>query len=169
LPEYLRTERHLSVMGTSSYLLVMIAGSFAGYVTSAWLSDAIGRRRSFTLFAVCAALLILLYTLVPLSELETLALGFPLGFFQSGIFSGMGAFLAELYPSAVRGSGQGFTYSAGRGLGALFPAVVGVLSEHGSLGPAFGAVTAAGYALVIGAAYSLPETRGRDLSRVTGA
>jgi MFS family permease len=166
LPYYLRTERQLSVMGTSSYLLVMIAGSFAGYLTSAWLSDAIGRRRSFTLFAVCGGLLILLYTLVPVSDLETLVLGFPLGFFQSGIFSGMGAFLAELYPSAVRGSGQGFAYSAGRGLGALFPATVGVLSGHGSLGTAFGAITAAGYALVIVAACMLPETRGRDLSLV---
>jgi MFS family permease len=166
LPSYLRTERHLSIMGTSSYLLFMIAGSFAGYLTSAWLADALGRRRCFVLFALCGGLMILLYTLVPISDLQTLLLGFPLGFFQSGIFSGMGAFLAELYPSTVRGSGQGFTYSAGRALGALFPAAVGVWSEHGSLSTAFGAMTAAGYALVIAAAFALPETRGRVLTTV---
>jgi hypothetical protein len=30
LPTYLKNERHLSVLGTSGYLLVLIAGSFAG-------------------------------------------------------------------------------------------------------------------------------------------
>ena len=45
LPAYLQTERHLSVSGTSGYLLVLIAGSFAGYLTSAALSDSLGRRR----------------------------------------------------------------------------------------------------------------------------
>jgi MFS family permease len=163
LPTYLSSERHLSVPGTSSYLLVLIGGSFAGYLTSAWLSDAIGRRRGFILFALSGALLILLYTLVPLTDALTLALGFPLGFFQSGIFSGMGAFLSELYPSAVRGSGQGFSYSAGRALGALFPAVVGEWSAHAPLGRVFGTMTALGYGLVILAALALPETRGRAL------
>jgi MFS family permease len=163
LPTYLSSERHLSVLGTSSYLLVLIGGSFAGYLTSAWLSDALGRRRCFILFAVCGALLILIYTLVPITDAVTLALGFPLGFFQSGIFSGMGAFLSELYPSAVRGSGQGFSYSAGRAFGALFPAVVGQLSVQAPLGRVFGAMTALGYAIVILAALALPETRGRAL------
>ena len=32
-----------------------------------------------------------------------LLLGFLLGFFASGIFSGMGPFLTELYPTRVRG------------------------------------------------------------------
>jgi hypothetical protein len=40
-----------------------------------------------------------------------LVLGFPLGFFASGIFSGMGAFLTENFPTRVRGSGQGFAYN----------------------------------------------------------
>ena len=42
LPTFLKTERQLSVLGTSTYLLVLIAGSFVGYLTSAWLS---GRHR----------------------------------------------------------------------------------------------------------------------------
>jgi MFS family permease len=164
LPTYLKTERHLSVIGTSSYLLVLIAGSFAGYLTGAWLSDAIGRRRCFMLYAVCGALLILAYMRMPVTDAAMLLLGFPLGFFLSGIFSGMGAFLAELYPNAVRGSGQGFCYSFGRAAGALFPAVIGVWSAHASLGTGIGVMTAAGYGLVIAAAWILPETRGRTFA-----
>jgi MFS family permease len=163
LPTYLSSERHLSALGTSGYLLVLIAGSFAGYLTSAWASDAIGRRRCFMLFAAAGAVLVLAYTRVEVSDAQLMVLGFPLGFFQSGIFSGMGAYLAELYPSAVRGSGQGFSYSAGRAASALFPAVIGAASDHVSLAASIGATTAAGYGLVIVAAWILPETRGQVL------
>ncbi len=164
LPTYLSTERHLSAGGTSMYLLVLIAGSFAGYLSAAWLSDVLGRRRCFMLFAAAGAVLVLVYTWAAVTDAEMLALGFPLGFFQSGIFSGMGAYLSELYPSSVRGSGQGFSYSAGRAAGALFPAIIGAASTHASLAACIGATTAAGYGLVIVAAWVLPETRGRVLS-----
>jgi MFS family permease len=116
------------------------------------------------LFAAAGALLVLVYTRVTVSNAQMLALGFPLGFFQSGIFSGMGAYLSELYPSTVRGSGQGFAYSCGRAAGALFPAIIGVASAHASLAACIGATTAVGYGLVIAAAWVLPETRGRVLS-----
>jgi MFS family permease len=164
LPTYLAKERHLSVTGTSGYLLVLIAGSFCGYLAGAWLSDALGRRRCFMLYAASGALLVVAYTYAPITDAEMLALGFPLGFFLSGIFSGMGAFLAELYPSAVRGSGQGFSYSLGRAVGAFFPAIIGVWSARSSLGIAIGAMTATGYVLVVAAAWALPETRGRALA-----
>jgi len=163
LPTYLRQERHLSVTDTSTYLLVLIFGSFAGYLSSAWASDALGRRRCFMLFALCGMLLIVAYMLIPITDAETLMLGFPLGFFLSGIFSGMGALLAELYPTDVRGSGQGFCYNIGRALGAACPALIGAWSTHASLAVAIGSVTAASYILVIVAAWALPETRGRLL------
>jgi MFS family permease len=163
LPTYLRVERHLSLTGSSVYLLVVIAGSFSGYLTSAWASDAIGRRRCFMVFAACSTLLVLIYMRVPLNDAEMLALGFPFGFFLSGIFSGMGAFLAELYPNAVRGSGQGFCYNIGRALGAACPALVGVWSDRIPLGVVIGGMTTAAYALVIITAWALPETVGRSL------
>jgi MFS family permease len=164
LPTYLKVERHLSVTGTSAYLLVVIAGSFSGYLTSAWASDTLGRRRCFVVFAACSALLVLVYMRLPVSDGEMLVLGFPLGFFLSGIFSGMGAFLTELYPNAVRGSGQGFCYNVGRALGAACPALVGVWSARIPLGVVIGGMTAAAYSLVIITAWALPETLGRSLA-----
>jgi len=160
LPTYLANERHLSVTGTAGYLLVVIAGSLAGYLTSASLSDALGRRRCFVLFAVCGIVLVLAYTRLPITDGEMLLLGFPLGFVVLGIFAGMGAFLAELYPCAVRGSGQGFSYSMGRALGGVCPWLIGIWSAHWSLAGSIGIITAAAYGLVIAAAWSLPETKG---------
>jgi MFS family permease len=163
LPTFLATERHLSVGGTTGYLLMVITGSLAGYLVSAWLADALGRRRGFILFACCAAALIVLYTRMPAAG-GMLLIGFPLGFFTLGIFSGMGACLAELFPSAVRGSGQGFTYSIGRGIGGFCPSLIGLLSAHFSLGDAIAGFTVAAYALVVVTAWLLPETRGRSLN-----
>jgi len=162
LPTFLTNDRHLSIGGTTGYLLMVITGSLAGYLVSAWLTDIIGRRRGFMLFAGCAMVLILLYVRLPVAG-GMFLIGFPLGFFILGIFSGMGACLAELFPSAVRGSGQGFTYSVGRGIGGFCPSLIGLLSKHFPLGDAIAGFTVAAYALVIVTAWAIPETRGRVL------
>ncbi len=164
LPTFLKTERHLSVLNTSGYLLVLIVGSFAGYLTSAWLSDRLGRRQCFILFAVSAGTLVVGYTLLPVTDAMMLVLGFPLGFFLSGIFSGMGAYLSELFPSRVRGSGQGFCYNFGRAVGSICPALVGYLSTSIPLGTAIGYLAVGGYLLVVIAALALPETKGLELT-----
>jgi MFS family permease len=95
-----------------------------------------------------------------------LLLGLPLGFFASGIFAGMGAFLTELFPTSVRGSGQGFCYNVGRAVGACFPFLIGQVSAHSSLGHAIGIFAASAYGLLIVAALTLPETRGRELESI---
>lgn len=164
LPTYLKMERHLSVLNTSGYLMVLIAGSFAGYLTSAWLSDRLGRRRCFMLFAVSAAVLVTCYTQLPITDTAMMVLGFPLGFFLSGIFSGMGAYLTELFPSHIRGSGQGFCYNFGRAVGAVFPAMIGHMSSSMPLGTAIGYLAAGAYSLVVIACLLLPETQGRELN-----
>ena len=164
LPTYLKTERQLSVLNTSGYLLVLILGSFLGYLTSAYLSDRIGRRRCFMLFACSAGVLIVMYTQIPITDSLMLVLGFPLGFFLSGIFSGMGAYLSELFPSRVRGSGQGFCYNVGRAIGSIGPALVGYMSGTMPLGIAIGYLAAGAYLLVILSVLTLPETRGRELT-----
>jgi MFS family permease len=90
-------------------------------------------------------------------------LGFPLGFFASGYFSGLGAFLTELFPTRLRGSGQGFCYNFGRGMGALFPALVGYFSSQYGLAAAIAVFAVIAYGVFLAAALLLPETRGREL------
>lgn len=163
LPLYLST-RGLSVMHTSLYLLVIISGSFCGYLTSAWLTDRLGRRSTLILFAVGSLTIVLLYSGLPISNHLMLFLGFPLGFFPSGSFSPMGSFFTELFPTHLRGSGQGFSYNLGRGLGALFPTLVGHFSAHASLGKVIALFAAIAYTVMIMGVLVLPETRGADLT-----
>ncbi|HEX3440781.1 MAG TPA: MFS transporter [Pseudolabrys sp.] len=164
LPTYLRTERKLTVLGTGGYLAVIIVGSFVGYLVSAWLNDRIGRRASFILFALCSIVTVIGYTLLNIDDTMMLFLGFPLGFFASGTYSGMGPFLTELFPTRMRGSGQGFAYNFGRGIGALNPLLVGILSATFPLGRSIGVFAVISYGLVILAALMLPETKGRVLT-----
>jgi MFS family permease len=147
---------------------MVILGSLAGYLTCAGLTDIIGRRRSFIIFALGAAVMALLYTRMPISG-GMLLLGFLLGFCALGIFSGTGAYMAELYPNEVRGSGTGFAYSVGRAIGGLCPLLIGRLSAHLPLGDCIGGFAVAAYALVIVTALALPETRGRRLDMDLGA
>jgi MFS family permease len=164
LPTYLKTTRGLSVVSTGTYLFVVIAGSLVGYLTSAWLTDALVRKRTLILISLCSLLAALSYTYFPIGNSAMLALGFPLGFFASGIFSPIGAFFTELFPGRVRGSGQGFSYNVGRGIGALFPALVGYLSAKMGLGHAISAFAMFAYLTMIVATLLLPETRGRELA-----
>jgi len=164
LPTYLKTERQLSVIGTGGYIAVIIIGSFVGYLVAADLADRIGRRANFIFFAVCSLVAVIVYTELPLNDAWMLVLGFPLGFFASGIFSGMGAFLTENFPTRMRGSGQGFAYNFGRGIAALNPTFVGLLSATLALGQSIGVFAGIAYGIVIIAALLLPETKGRELT-----
>ncbi len=163
LPTYLKVERHLSVLNTSGYLLVIVAGSFAGYVGGAYLADFWGRRKNFIIFSALSVLCIYLYLRLPLNNTQMLILGFPLGFSACGVFSGIGAYLTELYPSANRANGQSFTYNFGRGIGALFPVLVGWLSESINLSNAIFIFGASAYGAVFIMSLLLPETRGKHL------
>ncbi|PPK45250.1 putative MFS family arabinose efflux permease [Trinickia symbiotica] len=164
LPTFLKSERHLSVIGTGGYLLVIILGSFIGYLAGAYLTDRLGRRANLIIFALLCGACIFAYTRLPLSNEQMLFLGFPLGFAASGIFSGVGAYLTELFPSAVRANGQGFAYNFGRGIGALFPSLVGYLAKTAPLGVAIGIFAGGAYLVVLIATLLLPETKGREIS-----
>jgi MFS family permease len=163
LPTFLKTTRGLSVLNTGGYLFVVIVGSFVGYLISAWLADRLGRKRTLILFAACSFLTVTAYTYLPISNPVMLVLGFPLGFFAAGSFSPVGAFFTELFPSRLRGSGQGFSYNFGRGIGALFPTLVGYLSARITLGYAISAFAMAAYLVMFLAVLLLPETRGKEL------
>jgi MFS family permease len=108
VPRFLTTERKLSVVTSTGYLSALIIGSFIGYLVGAWLADRIGRRNLFLIFSIGAIAVVLLYTQLPLTNEVLWILGFPLGFFASGYFSGMGAFLTELYQRGCAAPARAF-------------------------------------------------------------
>ncbi|MDR5836855.1 MFS transporter [Caballeronia sp. LZ034LL] len=164
LPTYLKTERHLSVLGTGGYLAVVISAFIVGCFVSAWLQDKIGRRRNVIFFAVCCAITVNVYVFLPIGDLAMLILSFPLGLFSAGIPATLGALFNELYPQGVRGTGVGFCYNFGRVVSAVFPVLVGHMGNSMPIGQALGIDAGIAYGLVVIAALLLPETRGRRIA-----
>jgi sugar phosphate permease len=74
------------------------------------------------------------------------------------VFSGFGAVAAELYPTAIRATAQGFTFNMGRIGSALAPFIVGSFAETHGFGLAFALLA---IVLAVGATawIWLPETR----------
>jgi len=169
LPTFLKTERHLTAVGTGSYLMVLILGAFFGFTSGAFMSDWLGRKATFTISLVGSAIVTLVYMLAPLTNDMILPCGFLLGYINLMMFPPMGPFMTELFPSAVRGVAQGFCYNVGRGIGAVFPALVGFMA--GSFGFATAIVTFSfcGFAVMGVALLLLPETRGRSLASLEAA
>jgi MFS family permease len=164
LPTFLRNERKLPIADSTGYLAVLITGGFFGYLSAGFLADRIGRRLTFLVFAIGAGLSVVTYMTLSFSNTIILFLGFPVGFFASGVFSAMGAFYTEQFPTRVRGVGQGFAYNIGRATGAFFPTLVGYLSEQMALGQAIGLFATIAYATMAIAAFLLPETKGKVLA-----
>lgn len=167
LPNFLSTERGLNLLGLGGTLGLVIAGAFAGYLFGAWLTDRLGRRSAIVVCAAGAFAVVIPFTTADLPTAVFTVLSFPLGFFGSAYFSGLGALFTEQFPTALRGSGQGFAYNFGRGLGALFPFLVGVLGDALSIGLAIAIFAGTAYAVMAIAALLLPETRGKELTPAT--
>jgi len=162
--ESLRNTRKIAAMATGRYLVAVIVGSIIGYLVSAYLNDRIGRRQTFIVFAICSAATIFALTLLAANDISVLVLGFLLGLFASGTFSGLGPVMTENFPTALRGSGQSFSYNAARLLAAGVPGLISWLSERSSFNRSIDLIAVAAYGLVVIVAFVLPETRGKVLS-----
>jgi MFS family permease len=151
----------LSILGTSTWIVLMQVGMWFGYVTFGYVSDAVGRRRTYVTYLLTAAALVPVYAATTDPRL-LLLLGPVLAFFGTGYFSGFGAVTAELFPTAIRATAQGLTYNLGRGVSALAPFTVGALATTYGLGAAF-LITSAAFIVAALLWIWIPETRGRDL------
>lgn len=152
----------LSTLNTTQLIVAMQVGTWFGYVSFGYISDAFGRKRTFVAYLLVAAVLVAMF-----SSTRNLLLLFLLGpfvaFFGTGYLSGFGAVTAEIYPTAVRATAQGFTFNVGRVGSALAPFIVGSLAQSHGFGLAF-LMTGGAFMLAALTWLWIPETRGRSLT-----
>ena len=87
-----------------------------------------------------------------------------LGYFGYGYFSMFGSFVAELYPAAVRATGQGTSYNIGRMAGAIAPYTIGVIATLPGIGIGLAlSVTSAFFLLAAALVFTLPDRSGQAL------
>jgi MFS family permease len=154
--------RGFGVMGTTTLLVVLnLVGMFPGYASFGWVADHLGRRKSFILYTLVAALLVPVYALAR-SPVALLLLGVSVAFFGTGFFSGSGIVGSEIFPTRVRARALGFTYNGARTMSSLAPFVIGRVGQVKGLSWAF-YLCAASFFLATVAATQLPETKGKQL------
>jgi MFS family permease len=166
IPGYLSLARSQGGIGLSSWMtsalvFFMQFGMWLGYLTFGYICDAAGRKTTYIVYLIAAAGFVILYANVT-GPAVLFFLGPFVAFFGTGYFSGFGALTAELYPTGVRATLQGFTYNIGRIVSALAPLAIGTLAQERGFGTAFLLAAAA----FVGAAVMwiwIPETRGRAL------
>jgi MFS family permease len=167
LPSYLKSSPQqggvgLGTAATTSYLFIMQAGMWFGYVTFGFVSDRFGRKKTYVTYLLSAAVLLAIYVTVRV-PVALLVLGPFVAFAATGYFSGFGAVTAEVYPTSVRATAQGFTYNIGRLVSAAAPFLVGSLADTHGFGAALLVCSAAFVAAAILWIW-IPETKGRALA-----
>jgi MFS family permease len=167
VPAYLRLSPAQGGIGLSSatmswFVIAMQVGMWFGYVTFGFMADAIGRKRTYVMYLIAAAILLPLYGSMRLPVI-LLLLGPFVAFFGTGYFSGLGALVAELYPTTVRATAAGFCYNVGRVASAVAPYTVGTLAATSGFAVAF-AVAGAAFLLAALAWVWIPNTGNRELA-----
>jgi MFS family permease len=148
----------------SGFVAAMQVGMWFGYVTFGYISDRVGRRRAYVAYLLLGAFSVVGFAHGGRPWL-LFALGTVVAFFGTGYFSGFGAVTAELYPTAVRATAQGFTYNTGRLASAAAPWLVGGLAERRGF-PAALSVTATAFLFAAALWIFIPETGRRSVQRI---
>lgn len=151
----------LSAENMSWFIIAMQVGMWFGYITFGYISDIVGRKRAYVGYLLTAAALIAVYTSVRTPS-TLLLLGPFVAFFATGYFSGFGAVTAEIYPTDIRATAQGFTYNLGRIASAAAPFTVGTLAQTRGFDVAL-STTSVAFVLAALMWIWIPETKGRVL------
>ncbi|MCX6566736.1 MAG: MFS transporter [Candidatus Aminicenantes bacterium] len=167
IPGYLSLARDQGGIGLSprymsALIVFMQVGMWLGYLTYGYISDVLGRKKTYMLFLLCAAALVIVYAGAR-APVMLFFLGPFVAFFGTGYFSGFGALTAELYPTSIRATLQGFTYNIGRVVSAAAPLIIGSLAQSKGFGTAF-LLVAGAFVLAAVLWIWIPETRGRQLA-----
>jgi MFS family permease len=146
------------------WIIPVQIGAYLGYLTFGFIADRLGRRPTFVLFMVAAAALVLLYGQMGANPTVLMLLGPVLGYFGHGYFSMFGSFVAELFPTEVRGTGQGTSYNIGRMAGAIAPFTIGAVASLPGIGIGLALGTTSAFFLLAAAlVFTLPDRSGQPL------
>ena len=153
--------RAMSIAASAEWIVAMQAGMWLGYVSFGFVSDLLGRKKTYIGYLLVAAALVPGYAHARDAGM-LLLLGPLVAFFGTGHFTGFGIITAELFPTSIRASAMGLTYNFGRALSAAAPWAIGAVARQHGLGSAFW-ISGLAFLLAGVLALALPETQGLRL------
>lgn len=132
LPKIMQKQLHLSVSGSSLWMIVTIVGMSLGMYMFGFVLDNFGPRMAFGVFLGMAAISVYLL-LVAQSAWSLLVIMMVVGFFSNGMYGGYGVVVSRLYPTSARVTANAVVSSTGKFLGGFFPPIIGWLMDKYTL------------------------------------
>jgi MFS family permease len=109
--------------------LLQNLGAFVGIFAFSWVTGIIGRRFTFALFFILAAVVTAANFWFLQTKNDILWMIPLMGFCQLALFGGYAIYLPELFPTKFRSTGTSFCYNAGRLVAAFGPFMLGQLTS----------------------------------------
>lgn len=155
-------EQGFTLVKSFSFTLIITLAQLPGYAVSAWLIERWGRRFTLATFLIGSAAAAGCYGLAS-ADWQIITAGCTLSFFNLGAWGALYAIGPELYPVRLRGTGTGAAAGFGRIASIIAPLIVPPILVWGGTGLLFG-VFGTAFAIAAGAAFLLPEQRGKILA-----
>jgi MFS family permease len=137
MPEYLHTERNFSMTKSALFMIVTQTGAFLGYATFGFAADKIGRRPSYSIYAVIMSLGLLMITVlwdvIAAHQFVIFVFMFMVGF-GAGMFGGYGPLFSELFSTEIRGTAMGTAFNLARGVQFFTPIIISYVAINYGFG-----------------------------------
>jgi MFS family permease len=167
MPLYLSQERHWPTSMYGQFYIWWGLVGFLGLLTSGWISDRFGRKPAFYIMLAQGGVFITLWVFATTNlELWIYGLLWSVGFL--GFWGPAMVLTAEIYPTRIRGAGNGFSWSVAWLFGfVLWPFLaVGLQQYTGSFAAAFLLIPAAMACMALGVWWFTPEHAGQELDHI---
>ena len=167
MPLYLAQERHWSTATYGTFYIWWGLVGFLGLFAAGLISDRFGRKPAFYVMLVEGAVFLTLWVFAESdTELWIYGLLWSIGFL--GFWAPSMILTAEIYPTRIRGVGNGFSWAVAWLIGfVLWPFVtIGIQQSTGSFAKAFLIVPVAMLLMGVGIWLFTPEHRGKELDAI---
>lgn len=167
MPLYLSQERHWATATYGTFYICWGLVGFLGLLSSGWIADRFGRKPAFYVMLLEGAVFITLWVFATTNlELWIYGLLWSIGFL--GFWGPSMILTAEIFPTRIRGVGNGFAWSVAWVFGfVLWPFLaVGLQQYTGSFAAAFLLIPVAMACMGLGVWWFAPEHAGRTLDEI---
>jgi MFS family permease len=161
LPSYLSDKFGYGLTKSGLWTAVTVIGMAIGIGLFGVLADRFGRRRIFWFYQIGAIVTLIVYSTLS-GSITLLVGGAIMGFFVNGMLGGIGALIAEHYPTDVRATAENLLFNIGRGVGGLGPLYVPVVAAHRGFSFAIASLAVI-YVIEFGAMFLISDRKGVEL------
>ena len=126
--------RGLNLMRTTMWIVTIPLGGIVGHIAFGFIAEKVGLKITFVLYLLLAAIVMPLYFTA--RDVNVLLYLGPIIGVACAYYAGFAAYFPAMFPTRVRGTGQGVAYNVGRAISGLTPAAVGGIAMKVGMGNA---------------------------------